>query len=45
MRNLLLLTLLLASAAVSGCNTLAGAGQDISSAGRAVSNTADDMRR
>ena len=39
-----LFTLLLAAAAVSvaACNTIAGAGHDVSSAGNAVTDTAHD---
>jgi entericidin B len=44
MRKIVLLTLLAASLAVSACNTVAGAGKDVSSAGKAVTNTADDAK-
>lgn len=42
MRNLILLAFLAASLAVAGCNTVAGAGKDVSSAGHAVTDTAHD---
>lgn len=29
---------------VAGCNTVAGAGKDVSSAGKAVTNTANDAK-
>ncbi len=45
MRNLILL-MIAASAALSmaACNTVKGAGQDVSSAGHAVSDTAEDAK-
>lgn len=42
MRKLLMLTLLGAALLTTACNTIAGAGQDISAAGHAVSQTARD---
>ena len=30
---------------VAGCNTVAGVGRDVEAAGRAVSSTANDVRR
>jgi predicted small secreted protein len=30
---------------VSGCNTVAGLGKDVTSAGRAVTSTADDVKK
>jgi entericidin B len=42
-----LVVLLVAAAAVASlgaCNTVAGAGQDVSSAGHAVTNTANDAK-
>jgi predicted small secreted protein len=42
--KLLALVGIAASLALSACNTVAGAGRDVSSAGRAVSNTAEDMK-
>lgn len=40
MRKLLMAGLVLAALAVSACNTIEGAGRDISAAGRAVEKTA-----
>jgi len=45
MRKLVILAALAASLAVSACNTVSGAGQDVKSAGEAVSNTAEDAKR
>ena len=44
MRKLLILAALAASMAISACNTVAGAGKDVSSAGHAVTDTADDSK-
>jgi len=44
MRKIVLLAMLAASMAVSACNTVAGAGKDVSSAGHAVTDTADDAK-
>jgi predicted small secreted protein len=44
MRKLLILAALAASMAVAACNTVAGAGKDVSSAGHAVTDTADDSK-
>jgi entericidin B len=44
MRNLVLLSLVAASLAVSACNTVSGAGQDVKSAGEAVTSTAEDAK-
>ena len=43
----LLVALVLATLApmLAACNTTAGAGQDVSAAGRAVTRTADDVKR
>jgi entericidin B len=39
------ITLLLAAAAMlAGCNTISGAGKDLSSAGKAISKTAEDVK-
>jgi entericidin B len=35
---------LIGAASVSACNTVAGAGEDVSSAGKAVSNTAEKAK-
>ncbi len=42
MRKILVLAAAAAALAVSACNTVAGAGQDVSAAGHAVTNTASD---
>ena len=42
MRTLLLLSLLAASLTVAACNTVAGAGKDVSATGHAVTDTARD---
>jgi len=44
MRKLMILAALAASMAISACNTVAGAGKDVSSAGHAVTSTADDAK-
>ncbi len=43
----LIVTLVLAALAplLAACNTTAGAGQDVSAAGRAVTRSADDVKR
>jgi predicted small secreted protein len=42
MRKLMLLAVLAASLATTACNTIAGAGQDVSATGHAVTDTARD---
>ena len=42
MRKILILAMLTASLAVAACNTVAGAGQDVSSVGHATTDTAQD---
>jgi predicted small secreted protein len=42
MRKFIILAVVAAGLAVSACNTIAGAGKDVSSAGHAVTNTAQD---
>jgi len=44
MRKLILLAAVAASMAIAACNTVAGAGKDVSAAGHAVTNTADDAK-
>jgi predicted small secreted protein len=44
MRKILILTTVAAALLVSACNTVAGVGQDVSAAGRAVTNTAKDAK-
>ncbi len=44
MRKIVLLMAIAASMAVAACNTVEGAGKDVSAAGHAVSNTAEDAK-
>jgi predicted small secreted protein len=44
MRKLIILAALAASLGVAACNTVEGAGKDVSSAGRAVTDTARDAK-
>ncbi|WP_144112718.1 entericidin A/B family lipoprotein [Paraburkholderia sp. BCC1886] len=44
MNRLIALLLIAGTAALAGCNTVAGAGQDISSGGHAISNTAEQAK-
>ena len=44
MRKILILAAAAASLLVSACNTVEGAGKDVSAAGRAVSHTAEDAK-
>lgn len=44
MRKLLILLAAAAAVSTAACNTIAGAGKDVSSAGHAVTNTADDAK-
>ncbi|MFN3583989.1 entericidin A/B family lipoprotein [Phenylobacterium sp.] len=44
MRKVVLMAALAASMAVAACNTVAGAGQDMKSAGEAVTETAQDAK-
>lgn len=44
MRTLVLIAALAASMAVAACNTVEGAGKDVSSAGEAVTDTAKDAK-
>lgn len=43
MRKLVGLMVVAGALALSACNTVAGAGKDVSSAGQAVTNTANDV--
>ena len=43
-RKTFALALIAGTLLVSGCNTLSGAGKDVSSAGKAVSNAADGAK-
>ncbi|THD51665.1 entericidin A/B family lipoprotein [Phenylobacterium sp.] len=44
MRKFVIFAALAASLAVAACNTVAGAGKDVTDAGHAVTNTADDAK-
>ncbi len=44
MRMLILLAALAASFSLAACNTISGAGKDVSSAGHAVTDTANDAK-
>jgi len=44
MRKTMILAMIAASLALAACNTVAGAGQDVSAAGHAVTHTADDAK-
>ncbi len=44
MRKLLVITLITAGLALAACNTVEGAGKDVSSAGHAVTDTAKDAK-
>ncbi len=45
MRKLIVLAAAASALLVSACNTVAGVGKDVSSAGRAVTSTANDVRK
>ncbi len=44
MRKFIVLAAAAAALAVSACNTMSGAGRDVSAAGHAVTNTAEDAK-
>jgi predicted small secreted protein len=44
MRKIIVLAMMAASLTVAACNTVEGAGKDVSAAGKAVTNTADDAK-
>ncbi|HVL43019.1 MULTISPECIES: entericidin A/B family lipoprotein [unclassified Brevundimonas] len=44
MKKIIALTLVAAALAVSACNTVAGAGRDVSAVGNAVATTAEDAK-
>jgi predicted small secreted protein len=44
MRTLLVIFAAVAAVAVGACNTVAGAGEDVSAAGHAVTDTAKDSK-
>lgn len=45
MRILIVLAAAAASLLISSCNTVSGVGRDMQAAGRAVSGTAEDVKR
>jgi predicted small secreted protein len=45
MRKIVVLAAAAAALLVSACNTIEGAGRDVSSVGKAVSSTARDVKR
>ena len=45
MRKIIVLAAAATALFVGACNTVAGAGKDVSSAGRAVTNTANDAKK
>lgn len=44
MRKVIVLLAALAAVSIAACNTVSGAGRDVSSAGRAVTDTAQDAK-
>ena len=44
MRTFIILAAMAASLSLAACNTISGAGKDVSSAGHAVTNTANDAK-
>ncbi|ACG76713.1 conserved predicted small secreted protein [Phenylobacterium zucineum HLK1] len=44
MRKVLIMAAFAASLAVSACNTVSGAGQDVQAAGSAVTDAAEDVK-
>lgn len=44
MRKIVTVTVLAGAVLLSACNTVAGAGKDVSSAGNAVTKTANDVK-
>jgi predicted small secreted protein len=45
MRKFAVLAAAAAALIVAGCNTVAGAGRDLGAAGKAISNTAEDVKK
>jgi predicted small secreted protein len=45
MRKLIVLAAALSALWVSGCNTMAGLGRDVQEAGKAVTSTAEEIKR
>ena len=44
MRKLMILAVLAASLSITACNTISGAGKDVTSTGKAVTETAEDAK-
>lgn len=44
MKKIVALTIVAAALAVSACNTISGAGRDVSAAGSAVTTTAEEVK-
>ncbi|OYU15943.1 MAG: entericidin EcnA/B family protein [Alphaproteobacteria bacterium PA4] len=44
MRPIVIVATLIAALALTACNTVEGAGKDISSSGKAISKTANDVK-
>jgi len=44
MRKIIILTIIAAGLALAACNTVSGAGRDVSSVGHAVTDTATDAK-
>ena len=45
MRKLIVLAAATAALLVASCNTIAGAGKDVTAAGKAVTSTANDVKK
>ena len=45
MRTTAIVTLVAATMALAACNTVAGAGKDVSSVGKATTKAADDVKK
>jgi len=45
MRKLIVLSAVAAALLVAACNTISGAGKDVSAAGKAITKTADDVKK
>ncbi len=44
-KSILIAAMLVAGVSVSACNTIGGAGKDVSSVGKAVTTTANDAKK
>jgi predicted small secreted protein len=45
MRKMIVLAAAVSAVLVAGCNTVAGVGKDVQAAGKAVTNTANDVKK